>query len=207
MHNNKFFHHFIRICNRFVLFLPALFWLLVIYGFDDPCIAGITVISAILHECGHISYLLLSGSGKANIRGDLSGFRIKKKAGASYLSDIRLFAAGPIANLSAALFALPALPFGKYAGLWAVINIATALTNLLPIHGYDGYGILSSTIHMTNNEVFLFIILDRVSFTFTAFLTLTALYILVRVGASYWMAGIFIISLIKEVSRRLKSIF
>ena len=39
-------------------FLPLLFWALIMFGFDAPYIAILTIISAIIHEAGHLFAML-----------------------------------------------------------------------------------------------------------------------------------------------------
>ncbi len=209
MHNNKNLSLFIKISNQFLLFLPILFWIFIIYGFDDPDIAGITIISAVLHECGHILFIIFCGKGKYRLRGDLSGFRIKKRTQTSYTWDALLFASGPATNFAASFFG--ALLLGLFssssAELWIIINLTTAFSNLIPIHGYDGYGIISCLIKSSGYENILSAVLDALSLMLTAALALISLYIVARLGDSYWPAGLFIILLIKEVKRSLTLFF
>ena len=48
---------FKKICHLFEEVLTVLFWVLLIFGFDSPKIAVYTIISAFLHECGHLAAL------------------------------------------------------------------------------------------------------------------------------------------------------
>ncbi len=203
MHNNKLFRQFVRISGLITSILPILFWLLIIYGFDDPCTAGITVSAAIIHECGHFVHILISSKKKAEFRGDLSGFRIKKSSNTSYIYDILLFASGPMANIITAVILLPFSRINQYIFFFAVINFTTAISNLLPIHGYDGYGILISFIKMHSDSEKLITFLDIISFSLITFISFLSLYILARIGDSYWIAGLFLFSLVKEVSRKI----
>ncbi len=204
MHNNKFFRCLLQFLKGITYILPALFWVLVIYGFDIPCVAGITILSALIHECGHIAYIFLMSREKIQLYTVLSGFRIKKTKSSSYLYDLHLYAFGPLANFIAAAVALLCFESFTYMKLFAYINIATALSNLLPVNGYDGYGIVYSCVHFYNKDSKLVPILNRISFAVIAVFTLLALYMLSRIGNGYWLAGLFIILLIKEVARSIQ---
>lgn len=208
MHNHKFLRFFTRFSSQLTVFLPSLFWLLLIYGFDEALPAGLTIICALLHELGHEAYFLLGKGEKLRIRTTLSGFRIKKRHSDSYLTDAFLYAAGPLANLAAILLFLPIRLFpDEYKELFINLNLITALSNLLPIKSYDGYGIMLSLLRFLNKEDNYLAILDMISFACTIFLAFLSLYIVGKVGNCYWMAGLFIISLVGEVSERLKQVF
>ncbi len=208
MHNHKSMRANVQIFKQIMAFLPSLFWLLLIYGFDEPLPAGITVICALLHELGHITFLLLKNNGKLHIRSTLSGFRIKRYLTHSYIEDAWLYASGPIANILSAVLILsfPNLPY-DYKELFISLNLVTAISNLLPIRTYDGYGIIFSLLmHYEAKDTFLSL-LYIVSFFLTAILSFLSLYIVSRIGNSYWMAGLFIVMLVGEVSERLKHHF
>lgn len=207
MHFNKFYRTFFNLCNQISGFLPLLFWILLIYGFADSESATITVLAALIHECGHELYIFLSRGGTFHLRSSLSGFRIKKGLHSSYLFDTGLYAAGPMANLISVILVLlfPLSP--DYKSLFAAIGLATAISNLLPIEGYDGYGILSSLIKHFGKEERYLPVLQNLSFFLLIILTWLSLYIVGKIGDSFWMAGLFLISLVGEVSKRMKYIF
>ena len=90
--------------------LPIIFWLSVIFGFDAPYFAILTIISALIHELGHgwaIAVLSDTGGG---IRGHSTGFRIKTRSMLSYSREIAILLAGPFVNI---LIFLLTLPFGN----------------------------------------------------------------------------------------------
>ncbi len=195
----------IELLNKTAGYLPALFWLLLIYSFDSPEVANLTILAALIHECGHIFYLFLT-SKNIKLRGSFNGFRIKRSTGSSYMSDIYLYAAGALMNF---LVAFPIILFSAsdYVRVFAFINIATAVANLLPIYGYDGYGILKSLILMKDKDAIMTRHLDALSFSLTLLTTLLAFYIMARIGDSFWLGGLSLFSLIKEVSRGLDNVF
>ena len=192
---NIFSVRFFEIC---LMFLSGLFWILALFGFDEPAVAFITLIAVAIHEFGHEAMLFIL---KKPLRLPLpraNGFKIKPHALLSYKEEIAVLVAGPFANL---IFALLALPFfSKYESLqlFSVINGLTALTNLIPVRGYDGYKILSATAEhfecSTLNRV-----LDVCSLLFASAVLLLSLYAIDRLDAGYWIFGVFFIFLLREV--------
>ena len=208
MHNHKKLRIFLRFLNLITLYLPSLFWILLIYGFDTPCVAGLTVIAAIIHECGHGAFLLLKNDKKSRLKGNLSGFRISRKHTDSYSSDAILYASGPLFNFSAAVIALPFIEkAGEYAFLFLIINLATGISNLLPIKGYDGYGLIRALLYRADKWDKQEKILDLISLLAVSLTLLLSLYVMARIGDGYWTAGLFILSLIKEASEGLSKRF
>ncbi len=208
MHNNEFTGYFLRFLILIGGFLPILFWLSLIYGFDEPCAAGITVIAAVIHEAGHEAYLLLFGHMSFSLKGVLSGFRINNTARLGYKEEIKLYIAGPAANLIVSIIALPFLNIiNDYGLLFVFINLATAFSNLLPIRGHDGYGIIKTCLEMKEYGNFAFKVLRTVSFISIAVLCLFSLYLMDRYDGGYWIYGIFLLSLISEMSDSVKNSF
>ena len=207
MHINKTTHVFTRFLRFVSGFLPSLFWILIIFGFDESPIALITILAAVIHELGHIIYLKKHTNTKTEIRSTFNGFRIKQNYLASYKSDALLYAAGPFFNIISALviFIVP-IPL-EFRKLFCIISVATALSNLLPIKGYDGYGIIRSLALKSNKNKKIQQMLDKTSFSLVVFLTFLSLYIVTRIGASHWMACLFMLLLIREVSEKLKNTF
>lgn len=208
MHNHKIIRFFLQKFNRLIGFLPSLFWVLLIFGFDDIPVAFVTILCALIHELGHAVQIKLNNNSKIGLRTTLCGFRMKRERHASYLSDAMIYFSGPLYNfISAILIAL--LPFFNIyiKQLFTTVSLATAFSNLLPIKGYDGYGIACSLACHFGKEGEILPLLDNVSFCFLIGLTFVSLYIVTRIGSSYWMAGLFIISLIREIADRLKNVF
>lgn len=75
------------------LLTPA-FWILLIFGFDEVYVAVLTLISALIHEAGH---LIAAGPRIGGIRYTLSGPRIGSGT-VSYKRRILTLAGGPVAN-------------------------------------------------------------------------------------------------------------
>lgn len=181
--------------------LPLVFWVSLIFGFDTPDIAILTILSAFLHEIGHIVAIILLKCDTGRLVGHISGFRIKTSTN-SYCKDIAVLLAGPIFNLLA--FAI-LTPFpSEYLSLVANINLITALSNLIPIEGYDGYGALEKLLIATgNNKISEY--LPLVSILLSITLTFFSLYLLLKIGSGYWFFGVFFTILITKVNEGLKN--
>ena len=176
--------------------LPLFFWTFLIFGFDSPVVAFLTIIAAAIHELGH----LLGGAcaGSARLRAHLSGFRIRLGS-FGYERDIIALAAGPLTNL--AIYMVTLLfggALGGYVSLFGYVNLMTALSNLLPAPGYDGYGIIKKLLEARELERGL-IALDRASFAVCAILTLLSLYLLLRYGEGYWIFGVFFLMMTGKI--------
>ncbi len=178
--------------------LPFLFWVLIIFGFDKPYIAVLTILSALIHELGHVLAFLFLG-GRITLKSHLSGFRIKN-CGMGYTQEIAAITAGPIINtlLFAAL-----TPFAKspdsYMAVFGYINLLTALSNLLPIEGYDGYGIIKKCCEAFNLS-FALRALPCISFSLTVLLTFFSLYLLLIYGVGYWICSMFFLLLVGKIT-------
>lgn len=197
MHNHEFFHFLTRFLRSACSFMSVIFWLLLIYGFDEPCTAGLTVASALIHETGHILYSSLFSRRAVVLRGAVNGLRLGATRHVSYREQMLTYASGPLANLAAAAASLPLLPLSEgYVTLFILLNLATAVSNLLPVKGYDGYGIIVTALHsrgLGTRPV------EALSFFIKCFTTVLALYLMEKLGEGYWLFGVFFFSLIEEM--------
>ena len=173
-----------------------LFWILMTFGFDKPYIAVLTFCAAMLHELGHILASVLTKVGTGGINGKLNGLRIKIPHTANYPKSLLIILAGPLTNV---LVALPLLLIGDndYIRMFGLINLLTALSNLLPVEGYDGYRLLcelgsSAGIFKINT------VMKRLSFSLIIAITLLSLYLLLRLGVGYWLFAVFFTSMISK---------
>ncbi len=183
--------------------LPAFFWAFLIFGFEDPYMAVLSIIAAVIHEGGHIFSILLR-RGTPMLRGVLSGFRIKSTGVVTYAEELLTYLAGPLANLVAfLLFSLLSLVLGKWAAMAAVINLITALSNLLPIEGYDGYGILRTYLQMRERGECFLRLVERISSALIFILCIFSLYLIDRIGGGYWIFAVFFVSMIKCIRNEL----
>lgn len=197
MHNHEFFHFLTRILRFACSFMSVIFWLLLIYGFDEPCTAGLTVASALIHEAGHILYFSLLSRRGVSLRGVPSGLRLGGGTAVSYSDEILGYASGPLANFAACVIALPLLPLSEgYVMLFILLNLATAVSNLMPIKGYDGYGIAATALEAWGIGTRL---LEAISFVIKCFAAMLALYLMERLGEGYWLFGVFFFSIVGEI--------
>ena len=185
-----------KILNFLISILPPLFWGLIIFGFEEPYIAILSIISALIHECGHIIFMERARC----MRGVLSGFRIKATSMVTYRQKILGYLGGPLANIAVSLALIPFLG-SEYLRMLAILNLATATSNLLPIEGYDGYGIIKAILESRECPSNAFSILSYVSGGLVLCFTLFSLYLMDRVGGGYWIFAIFFSFLVKIIDR------
>jgi Zn-dependent protease len=205
MQNNDKVYIIRRISDLLGSLGSIIFWLALIFGFEEPSMAFATVIAAIIHEMGHILYLRrVSKSGC--LRGALSGFRIKPKQNLSYHEELWLYLSGPLANIIAAfLIWIFSIISGCDAVGYTVANLITALSNLLPIEEYDGYGALRAIIRAySGNPMAWERLLGAFSFALIFILSIFSLYLIDRFGGGYWIFAIFFASMLKKMSQRLE---
>ena len=179
--------------------LPIIFWVSLIFGFDTPYVAFLTLIAAFAHEMGHCAAIwMLSGEG-ARVRGHSSGLRIRRGEALSYRSEIAILLAGPAVNIS--LFLL-ALPFGSslcgYVRVFGLVNLATGLSNLLPFEGYDGYGAICEAL-CAMGRADMIKRLEVLSFVLSICLTFISLYLIGRFGEGYWIFGVFFVMMLSKI--------
>ena len=199
MHNNEFFGCLIRFCGRIQEILAVILWVLLIYGFDKPYLAGLTILAALVHECGHFIFMNWKVKGKFKAAGRLSGPKFCHYAYMNYGSEILLYLSGAFANILAAAIALPFVAFNGYFSAFFAINLATALTNLLPLWGHDGRGAALAALRMLSAPRGAFIILRTACTAATAFGCILGLFLLLRAGDGYWLFAIFYFSLLSEL--------
>lgn len=186
--------------------LPLFFWVLLIFGFDAPYMAILTILSALLHELGHIISMMLVGKVKGRLRTHLSGFRITAKGG-GYIDDIITLVGGPIINILAFLLCF-AICGGKDGYIMEVglVSLITAISNLLPVEGYDGYNIILKIVYM-KESISGIRVLETISFGISVAFTFLSLYLLLRYGEGYWIFGIFFSLLLGKIFKKNKETF
>ena len=191
-----------KIFDFLVGFLSFLFWVLMLFGFNTPFVAILTVISALIHEGGHILALIMTGRYAGLPRFVLSGFRISGHRTSSYREELFVLAAGPGANILAALFLLLLSNFlGRYFKIFAAINLLTAASNLIPVRSYDGYKIIKILLSLKSPVPRGEKIMEIISFTLVVIMTFLSLYFIMTVGEGYWIFAIFFISMLFSIFR------
>ena len=209
MHNNEYKDLPQSLLSILGSFLPVFFWILVIFSFDDPLVANLTLCAAFIHESGHFLYILLSGKKIKNFRGISGGLKIVKTSYLSYFDELFLCLFGPLANITVGLLSLVFLNDQNrdYIVLFLVINIITAFSNFLPIEGYDGYRILSCILQIFGKYESGVKVLQLLSFGLIIFFSLLSLYLMIKLDGGYWMYATFAVILYKTVKHRLKTPF
>lgn len=206
MHYNERKSVFRRLLNVMTHCLPAVFWCLLLFSFDTPYIAMLTLLCAFIHECGHELYICVK-TGKLRIpRGAVNGLKISydELSRLSYGEEAILYAAGPFANILMTLIFPLYARLGEYALYFAIINLTTAASNLIPIKGYDGYGILNAFLRRSLPPHVSERITETLSFSSTLILCIISLYFIDRFGESYWIFFVFSASLLSGVTQSLK---
>ncbi len=200
MHNHNKSSAFNILYRNFTLLLIAFFWILLIFAFDTPYTAAVTLFAAAVHEIGHKLAYLSVGEFSSLPKIRFFGFKIQSGNYSSYKNDIIGALGGPAANLFLCIIALPLMLIEKDAYFsFAVINIATAATNLLPIKGYDGYKVLH-TILLSRGRGGLYInIIEVFSFVLISALTFASLYLIGKFNEGYWIFLIFFSALLTVI--------
>ena len=189
----------LKLCKEI---LPILFWILVLFGFDKPYIAVLTLLVALLHEVGHYIAFLVLKCDTGMPLGHISGFRFRQKANTSYAKSILIYGSGAAMNFLVSTAVLPLCHGNRYLAVFVLIGYATAVSNLLPIKGYDGYNILADFLGSRGCDTGLRI-LSWVSFAICVVFTFTALYLMYYRNGGYWVYGMFMLMLLGEISDRL----
>ena len=182
--------------------LCMLFVALFIFSFEKPNMAFATIISALIHEIGHILALYFLGGIEFSLpKGRLDGFRIYTRKMLSYKEELIVLLAGPTANF--VIFLLFIFWQNEFAFLMAGVNLLTMLSNLMPISRYDGYKALECIFSMKSKDISTYQdTLLKISFAFSVVLTFFSLYLILKLGTGYFIFGIFICNLLKTISKR-----
>ena len=185
------------------LLLP-LFWILLSFSFDLPYVAVMTILSAAAHELGHATVIMQLHGASAMFKSRLSGPKISIR-GLNYKEEMLIAAGGPIANLLFCLILLPLTmirEMQRYAFELIMINLLTAISNLLPIRDFDGYKILTCLAAESRRYALLESLLYWNSLIITAAFALLSLYFILRIGEGYWGYALFLSIIISEIKKR-----
>ena len=197
MHNNKYLKNILK---KLIHLLPTAFWVLLIFGFDAPYIAIMTLISATIHELSHIAAIIMLNR-SFHFGGVFSGLRLRSSRHLSYTDEILIASAGPAANFAVFLSTLPYLSLKGYVAQFGIISLLTGASNMLPIEGYDGYRILDCIIMRLGFKEGFSRILRGISFLLVCSMTFLALYFMKRLDGGYWIFFVFLSILIKTVKK------
>lgn len=188
--------------------LPMIFWGLVLFSFEEYFLAWSTIFCAVIHESGHIIAIILTSDTAFSLRGVINGFRIKTEKIKSYDEEALIYLCGPIANLVA--FAICFILSRFYDVAFAAIgtiNLLTALSNLMPINGYDGYGFISAMIKKYELPSCALKLISAFSSAMIFCFCLFSLYLIDRYAEGYWIFAVFFVAMVKEIDAGLKERF
>lgn len=128
----------IQIKIRFLFFAVVCIMLC----FDTQKTVGFAVISALLHECGHLAALIAFGDKPREVTLGLFGMQITRRNDTrlSFSEEIKSALAGPIVNLLLAGIAeIGFVLFGvSNFQMLCAINLLLGFFNLMPIMNLDG---------------------------------------------------------------------
>lgn len=173
--------------------LSALFWLILMLSFSGIKMTALTFIAATVHELGHIAVLYILKKDFSLPRSVASGFRIKSAAQSSYKEEILIALGGPLINLFFALV------FAPLSTLFTVINLATAISNLLPMKDFDGYKIISDSVSLLFGHEVSERLMPHLTLFVSAFFVFLSLFMIMFSNGGYWIFFIFFTVFLKQV--------
>jgi Zn-dependent protease len=185
-------------------YLPLLFWVFIIFAFDTPRFAALTIAAALIHEAGHVFFGALRGQFRLFPSAHPTGFRIKPANFISYKDELILISGGPVLNSIVFLVSFLAFKItgGAFLYDFAFVNLLTAISNLLPIKSYDGYRIAETLILMLKRDSFYTLsVLRAASFAFTSLLSFLSLYFILKIGQGYWIFALFFYSALQDLRK------
>lgn len=189
---------FLRVLEGRVL--PFLFILLLMLAFDEGWVTVLTLLVAAVHELGHIGAAMLLGVGDISLpRAVLSGLRIRTGRLLSYREEAIIALGGPLVNILAFFLLLPLTRVNYYLSTLALLNLFTAISNLLPIRSFDGQRILTGLLSGRLSPEALERVTGVVTTAISAVGALLALLIMMKVGEGYWIFAVFFAIMCKEV--------
>lgn len=150
---------------------------------DRTGIVVLTLLAALLHECGHLVAARLLGIRAEQMRIGFLGMRLDTGGCVlSYGAEWLLCAAGPLVSLLCA--AVAALFWQTFAAarIFSCASLVLGLLNLLPIRSFDGGRMLESFLSFVCGTRLSERVMTLCSFLFLFLLWATAVYFLLRVG-------------------------
>ena len=187
--------------------LPALFLLFLMLAFDTAWVTVLTFMVAAIHELGHIGTAILIGVGDMSMpTAVLTGLRIRPARLLSYREEVIIALGGPLANILTFLLLLPRLESNEYIFTLALISLFTAISNLIPIRGWDGHRILIGLLATRLSPEVLDTVAHVLTLTFSATATLISLLFMLQVGDGYWIFTVFFVILCREILGKRKFI-
>ncbi len=152
---------------------------------DKTNISCYSILSALLHETGHLLCLLFLGANPKSINLGVFGMRIVRGTKTlSYKQEIITALAGPFVNLF--LFAV-FLFFGEKAMMFSAVNLALGLFNLLPVKPMDGGEVLYFSLCRFFNENTVKKITEIITVITASALFVSGVYLLIKSGYNFML--------------------
>lgn len=150
---------------------------------DRTGIVFLTVLAALLHECGHLAAAKLLGIRTERMQLGFLGMRLETGGTVlSYGAEWLLCAAGPLTSLLCAALAAPLWQTFAAARIFSCASLVLGFLNLLPIRTFDGGRMLESFLNFVCGTRISGRVMTLCSFLFLFLLWATAVYFLLRVG-------------------------
>ena len=161
--------------------VAILFLFMIVSDRSGLCL--ITVIAALIHECGHLIAARLLRIPLGGLRMSFLGARLEVSGRMlSYGEEWLLCAAGPFVSLCAAALVALFWKYGAWAPAFSCASLVLGLLNLLPIRTFDGGRMLESLLSYLGGERLAGRGMILCSFFFLFLLWATAVYFLLRAG-------------------------
>ncbi len=145
--------------------------------------ATVTLVAALLHECGHFAAAGMMHIPLRSVRLDLLGARLDVgERLLSYGEEWLLAAAGPLASLLCAVLAYPLWRFWDLAYVFSAVSLLLGLLNLLPVASFDGGRMTEVLLARTLGARKAYFFVSALTATVLLFLWIFSVYLLLRAG-------------------------
>ncbi len=153
---------------------------------DDSGLCIVTLLAAVLHECGHFLAARLLRIPLGDLHLDLLGARLEVRGRMlSYAEEWILCAAGPIVSLACAAAGAAfwgVAPIAEAAMRFSCASLVLGALNLMPIRTFDGGRMLEVALLSFFGERLVQSVMRTFSFLLLFLLWAVAVYFLLRVG-------------------------
>ncbi len=173
-------------CEVKFLFVALLAFFLII---DKTLNVFLTLLSSLIHECGHLFAMILSGNKPEKVVFELGGINIinRSKTCLSFNKEIIIAFSGPLVNLVSTLLCCFVYDYVKNEKIltFASVNLILMVFNLLPIKSLDGGRILYYFLSKKHNMSFSKRIIYVLSIIFIAITFSWGIYVFIHTGFNF----------------------
>lgn len=151
--------------------------------FDTTGFCLMTLLAALVHECGHLLAAKRLGIPWRGFSMDFTGARMEVSGRMlSFFEEWLLCAAGPLFGLIFSALGALFWKYTQYAVWFSCASLLLSLLNLLPIRTFDGGRMLECTLMPLMGEAITFRVMRISSFFFLFLIWAAAIYFLLRSG-------------------------